>query len=131
MGGVNLPGKRSSKDDYFAVVRVDGIVKATTKSTKARIDETFDIQVEKAHEVEIAVYDKSGGGGSKQQHLLLSFVWFTLADIEEDMSAKFGQTFAQKNLSASDMSDVWLDMEPGGQIAVRMNFGKKALVFLN
>jgi hypothetical protein len=122
MGAVNLPGKRSSKDDYFAVLRIDGITKATTKSTRSKIDETFDIQVEKANEVEIAVYDKPSGGQNKPS--LLAFVWFTLAELEEELNATLGPHYAQKPLNAPDMNDVWLDMEPGGQIAMRVNFGK-------
>jgi hypothetical protein len=56
-GAVNLSGKSSSKN-YFIVVRIDGNVKATSKSGSKRIDESLDIQINKAQEIEFAVYEK-------------------------------------------------------------------------
>jgi hypothetical protein len=56
-GAVNLSGKRSSKD-YFIIVRIDGQVKASSRSGSKRIDESLDIQIDKAQEIEFAVYEK-------------------------------------------------------------------------
>ncbi|KAJ3224500.1 Serine/threonine kinase [Clydaea vesicula] len=107
-------GKRSSKDDLFCVIKVDSVVKATTKpSSKQKFDENFDIQVSKAQEVEIALYEKVSGGGHHGS-TLLSIVWFSLLDLEDDLSQKYGQHYSEKKIE--ELNEMWLDMEPGGQI---------------
>ena len=124
IGGVNIPGKRSSKDEYYAVIIVDGYIKATSKAAKNRIDESFEIQVDKAKQIEIAIYDRpSQSAGTSVRSPLLAFVWFNIADLQDDLLAKLGPNYAEKGLNSADMHDIWFDMEPGGQVAVRLNFG--------
>ena len=53
----------------------------------------------------------------------MAFVWFNIADLQDDLLAKLGPNYAEKGLNSADMHDIWFDMEPGGQVAVRLNFG--------
>ncbi|TPX64063.1 hypothetical protein SpCBS45565_g06148 [Spizellomyces sp. 'palustris'] len=87
IGASNLPGRRSSKDELVAIVRVD----------------------DKAQEVEIAVYDRNW--------TLLGLVWFRLWELEDDLKAKYGTAY-----ETVDVEETWLDMEPAGQLLVRLNF---------
>ncbi|KAJ3386805.1 Serine/threonine kinase [Lobulomyces angularis] len=112
-------GKRSSKDDFFCVIKIDSIVKATSKpSSKQKFEETFDIEVSKAQEVEISLYEKVSGG--HQRSPLLSFVWFSISDLEEDLAQKYDQNYSGKKID--EFKEMWLDMEPGGQVLCKMNF---------
>ncbi|KAJ3166445.1 Serine/threonine kinase [Geranomyces variabilis] len=107
IGATNLPGRRSAKDEIMAIVRVDGVIKHETKPTRNQWQETIDIQVDKAQEVEIAVYDRSW--------TLLGLVWFRLWELEEDIKVKHGG-------ANDDVDETWLDLEPAGQILAKLNF---------
>ncbi|KAJ3022317.1 Serine/threonine kinase [Thoreauomyces humboldtii] len=109
VGATNLPGRRSSKDEIMAVVRVDGVIKHETKPTRTQWQEYIDIQVDKAQEVEIAVYDRNW--------TLLGLVWFRLWELEDDIKVKHGAPQDQ-----SDIEETWLDMEPAGQLLLKVNF---------
>ncbi|KAI9101840.1 kinase-like domain-containing protein [Phlyctochytrium arcticum] len=109
IGATNLPGRRSNKDELIAVVRVDGTVKHETKPTRTQWLEYVDLQVDKAQEVEIAVYDRNW--------TLLGLVWFRLWELDEDLKAKYGAAH-----ETSDVDETWLDMEPAGQLLLRLNF---------
>ncbi|KAL3893923.1 MAG: hypothetical protein SGCHY_005565, partial [Lobulomycetales sp.] len=132
-GAVNLSGKRSGRDgDYFVIVRVDGSTKATSRSATKRIDESFDIQVSKAQELEFAVYEKyvsadapaddRNASGSAAKRTLLAFVWFSVAELEEDLQDKLGEAYSQRSLHDKEFPETWLDMEPGGQLSIKINF---------
>ncbi|KAJ3150499.1 Serine/threonine kinase [Geranomyces michiganensis] len=107
IGATNLPGRRSAKDEIMAIVRVDGVIKHETKPTRTQWQETIDIQVDKAQEVEIAVYDRSW--------TLLGLVWFRLWELEDDIKVKHGG-------ANDDVDETWLDLEPAGQILAKLNF---------
>ncbi|RKO87475.1 kinase-like domain-containing protein, partial [Blyttiomyces helicus] len=109
LGATNLPGRRSSKDEIVAIVRIDGVVQYTTRPTKHRWDESHELQVDKAQEVEVAVYEKTG--------LLLALSWFRLWELEEDLKLKYPA--GHEN---ADIPETWLDMEPGGQLLLKINF---------
>lgn len=109
LNAANLPGRRSSKDELVAVIRVDGTVKYQTKPTKTQWHEYIDLQVDKAQEVEIAVYDRNW--------TLLGLTWFRLWELEEDLKTKYGPGH-----ETGDIEEIWLDMEPAGQILLRLNF---------
>ncbi|RKO88225.1 hypothetical protein BDK51DRAFT_24558, partial [Blyttiomyces helicus] len=109
VGATNLPGRRSSSDEIFAIVRVDGVVQHTTRPTRIRWDESPVLTVEKAQEVEVSVYEKNGP--------LLAISWFRLWELEEDLKLKYGNGYEN-----ADAGESWLDMEPGGQLLVKLNF---------
>ena len=92
---------------------IDGHVKAQTRSRPNRWDENFEIQVDKATDVEIGIYSKSLG-------IVLALLWFKLSDLEEDLKTKYPDGFSGR---IDDAEELWLDLEPAGQILVKLAFG--------
>ena len=115
IGATNLPGRRASHEEIFAVIRIDGNKKYSTRATRNRWDEHIDIQVDKAQEVEIAVYERGG--------VLLSMIWFRIFELEDDLKVKYGGSH-----ETQDVEESLLDMEPAGQLFVKLNFCKLLLV---
>ena len=112
-GASNLPGRTSQNNDVFAKVLIDGQLKATTRPRAIRWEEQFDIQVDRAQEVEIAVYSKTAG-------VLLAMAWFRIKDLEDDLIAKY----TPRPTGINDTADTWLDLEPGGQLLIKANFSE-------
>ena len=116
-GVKNIPTRRSASDAYFATVKVDGSVKGQTKATTGTFsNEYYDIQVDRAHEVEICLYEQS-------TKALLSVIWFNLHNLEEDLKVKYSEKYPDQMKSISDVNEVWLDMEPGGQVLLKALYG--------
>ncbi|KAJ3094878.1 Serine/threonine kinase, partial [Physocladia obscura] len=113
IGALNLVGRTSSQNEIIATVAVDGNLKYTSRRSVTRWDETLDVQVDRAQEVEICVYSHPGG-------MLLGLVWFKLSDLEDDLKQRYPA--GQQPVSVSDVEDVWLDLEPAGQILIRACF---------
>ncbi|KAJ3413318.1 Serine/threonine kinase [Chytridiales sp. JEL 0842] len=111
IGAANLPGKTAIHNEIYATVSIDGAVKATTRSKADRWDENFDIQVDRAQEMEIAVYSKNGS-------ILLALAWFKLVDLEQDLLAKY----QVRPNNVNDMEQIWLDLEPAGQLSLKILF---------
>jgi hypothetical protein len=112
VGAANLPGKTSIHNEIYATVSIDGSVKATTRSRADRWDETFDIQVDRAQEMEVTVYSKNGG-------ILLALAWFRISDLEEDLKTKY----PNRPNNVNDVEQLWLDLEPAGQLSLKVLFG--------
>ena len=99
------------KEDIVANIVVDGILKHSTRPTKLKWDEFFDITVDKAVEVEIDVFEKGGP--------LLAICWFKIQHLEESLIKKYGTSRAS-NLDGITESS--LEMEPSGQLSMKLNF---------
>ncbi|KAI8848828.1 kinase-like domain-containing protein [Chytridium lagenaria] len=106
------PGRSSNSTEVYAVVRIDGTTKASTKPKTQRWDEAFEFNLEKAVECEVAVY-------SRPSNVLLALSWFKLTDLVEDLKTKHGNN-VPANLNDAD--EIWLDMEPAGQLLFRVTF---------
>ncbi|KAI8813372.1 kinase-like domain-containing protein [Cladochytrium replicatum] len=103
----NVP--RTPNGEIIAVIRIDGNRKAMTKPARENWNDVFDIQVDKASEVEISVYDRSGP--------LLGLVWFRIADLEDDLKAHYGP-----NYESADIRESKLNLEPEGVLIAKFNF---------
>ncbi|KAJ3010158.1 Serine/threonine kinase [Thoreauomyces humboldtii] len=75
-----LPGRKSARSETYAVVRLDGVQRAKTKLSKGKWNEDFEIKLDKAQEVEIAVYEKGG--------TVLALTWFKLWELEEGIRTR-------------------------------------------
>ncbi|KAF3935368.1 hypothetical protein ABW20_dc0102202 [Dactylellina cionopaga] len=70
--------------ETFVTVKVEDVVRAKTKPSKNdRWDEASEIDVDKANEIEITVYDRSG-----DHHLPIGLMWIRLSDIVEEQRRK-------------------------------------------
>ena len=66
--------------------------------------------MDRAGEIEILVVDKAGN--------ILSFIWFHLSDLVYFLDKTYGT-----ERTGLDMEETWLDLEPSGQLCLKMNFG--------
>lgn len=110
VGAINLSSRKSLKDEIIAVVKIDGSVKYTSRATKSRWDENINIQVDRSLEMEVLVKEKNGP--------ILATSWFKLSDLEAHLDTKYGKT-----RQGLDMDEIWLDLEPSGQLSFKINFG--------
>ncbi|PLN76494.1 hypothetical protein BDW42DRAFT_197151, partial [Aspergillus taichungensis] len=79
-------GSRFSRGpETFIVLKVEDAVKARTKPTRTDRwqDETFNLDIDKANEIELTVYDKSGDRPTP-----IGMLWLRISDIAEEMRRK-------------------------------------------
>ena len=71
--------------ETFVIVKVEDAIKARTKLTRNDkwIDESFSIDIDKANEIELTVYDKSGDRPTP-----IGMLWVRISDIAEEMRRK-------------------------------------------
>ena len=71
--------------ETFVVVKVEDVARARTKSTRNDkwAEESHDIDVDKANEIEITVYDKPG-----DHPLPIGMLWIRISDIVEELRRK-------------------------------------------
>ncbi|PWY84936.1 hypothetical protein BO70DRAFT_361329 [Aspergillus heteromorphus CBS 117.55] len=71
--------------ETFIVLKVEDTIKARTKATRTDRwqDETFVIDIDKANEIELTVYDKSGDRPTP-----IGMLWVRISDIAEEMRRK-------------------------------------------
>ncbi|KAI8912703.1 protein kinase C1 [Gorgonomyces haynaldii] len=124
-----LPGKKSSKSSVFVTLQIDNNQKGKTRSsnTNSWTDE-FIVQVERANDVELTVYEDEQGKS------LLGLVWFKFADLLEELSLETEPKDDQ--ISSGDLEPTvkkagehtkifWLDLVPNGKICVGLKFVKE------
>ncbi|KKK23892.1 hypothetical protein ARAM_006845, partial [Aspergillus rambellii] len=71
--------------ETFVIVKVEDNIKARTKATRSDRwqDEIFNIDIDKANEIELTVYDKSGDRPTP-----IGMLWLRISDIAEEMRRK-------------------------------------------
>jgi classical protein kinase C/novel protein kinase C epsilon type len=71
--------------ETFVVVKVEDAVKARTRATRTDnwTEENFNIDIDKANEIELTVYDKSGDRPNP-----IGMLWIRISDIAEEMRRK-------------------------------------------
>ncbi|MCJ1416003.1 Serine/threonine kinase [Xylographa parallela] len=80
-----ITGRFSKGPETFVIIKVEDALKARTKATRTDrwTDEMHSIEIEKANEIELTVYDKSG-----QYPTPIGMLWIRIADIVEEMRRK-------------------------------------------
>ena len=90
--------------ETFVIVKVEDIVKAKTRATRTDkwTEETFNLDIEKANEMELTVYDKSGDRPTP-----IGFLWIRISDVAEEMRRKKIESEFQQNgwVSADRMAN--------------------------
>lgn len=146
IGASGLVNKASPRSDAYASIKIDGVQRVKTKNAPVMWQEKFEIQLDRAQEVEICIYEKSGG--------LLALMWFKLSELEESLRLEkqrisnhgvgFGEDIgatmiqdrmggdgvvggsasdrsAESRISVEDGVEYLLDMEPGGQLSLKID----------
>ena len=71
--------------ETFVILKVEDAIKAKTRATRSDRwpDELFNIDIDKANEIELTVYDKSGDRPTP-----IGMLWIRISDIAEEMRRK-------------------------------------------
>ena len=71
--------------ETFVIMKVEDAVKAKTRATRSDRwpEESFNIDIDKANEIELTVYDKSGDRPTP-----IGMLWIRISDIAEEMRRK-------------------------------------------
>jgi len=141
----HAPLRNMRQFESIAVIKIDGNERERTRpSPNVRWNETFEIEVSKASELEIELYDRP-----IDRHIPIGSIWIKFAEILEDMRkqqqmqdtqsgwASAGQIQANQVATADQISshppsasfspraiESWWDVEPSGQIHLSLNFVK-------
>ena len=90
--------------ETFVIMKVEDNVRAKTRATRTDrwTDESFNVDIDKANEIELTVYDKSG-----DRPIPIGFLWIRISDIAEEMRRKRIETEFQQSgwVSADKMAD--------------------------
>ncbi|CAG8920837.1 unnamed protein product [Penicillium salamii] len=90
--------------ETYVVVKVEDAIKARTKATRNDrwLDEGFSMDIDKANEIELTVYDKSGDRPTP-----IGMLWVRISDIAEEMRRKKIETELNASgwVSADKMAD--------------------------
>ena len=80
-----LTGRFSKGPETFVIIKVEDAFKGRTKATRTDrwTDEMHNIEIEKANEIELTVYDKSGNYPTP-----IGMLWIRISDIVEEMRRK-------------------------------------------
>jgi len=92
--------------ETFIVIKVEDVIQVRTKSTRNDrwLDEGHDIDVNKANEIEITVYDKPG-----EHPLPIGMLWIRISDLVEELR--------RKKIEQDISSSVWVSAEKNGKWA--------------
>ena len=77
-----LTGRFTRGPETFVIVKVEDLAKGRTKATRTDkwTDELMNLEIDKANEIELTVYDKSG-----QYPTPVGMLWIRISDIVEEM----------------------------------------------
>jgi hypothetical protein len=152
-GLAHAPTRMFKTPDTIVYVKIDGNV--VYRSKLSRNDKWLDMcetHVNKATEVEISIYDQEA-----ERSLPIGIFWLKITDIAEGLRKKkiqqengpgwvpagvYQKQEEQGNLvpqqpiprepshveSTQDGIQAWFDVEPSGEMLLRVNFGNKPLV---
>lgn len=101
-------GRLSRGPETFVIMKVEDSFKVRTKSTRTDrwTDESHTVEIEKANEIELTVYDKSGAHPTP-----IGMLWIRISDIAEEMR--------RKKIEADLNNSQWVTadkMNNGGQV---------------
>lgn len=102
----------SKGPETFITVKVEDAVKARTKATRNDRwqDEVFNIAIDKANELEVTVYDKSGDRPNP-----IGMLWIRISDIAEEMRRK--KMESEFNASGWVSADRMAGHDPGTHVS--------------
>ncbi|RKP00755.1 hypothetical protein CXG81DRAFT_5846, partial [Caulochytrium protostelioides] len=144
LGVLGLMNKRSHRSAVYATLRIDGAEKAQSRRTRGSWNEALTADVVRGHSVELVVCD-----GESQ--LPLGLVWFRLQDLRRELTLRGAESAgglppSSAASSATDLrvgsapprpgppaaatEELWLDMEPAGQLHVQFAWTDRAAAFM-
>ncbi|KAG0298858.1 Serine/threonine kinase [Dissophora globulifera] len=151
----NAPTRNSRPAESMAYVKIDGTPRAKTKMARnafggIRWNEDIEVQVTKASEIEIAIFDKPD-----QVPVPIGMFWLKISDLVEELRRKKVEADNDAAWIAANAQDLgartptirpgtgplgenpvngvegiesWWDLEPIGQISLKFNFVKDVAI---
>ena len=99
-----VAGRFSKGPETFVIMKVEDNVRAKTRATRTDrwTEESFNIDIDKANEIELTVYDKAG-----ERPTPIGFLWIRISDVAEEMRRKKVESEFQQNgwLTADKMAN--------------------------
>ncbi|KAK6384761.1 uncharacterized protein PV06_08862 [Exophiala oligosperma] len=100
--------------ETFVIMKVEDNIRAKTRATRTDkwTEETHNVDIDKANEIELTVYDKAGDRPTP-----IGFLWIRISDIAEEMRRKKMETEFQQNgwVSADKMANGGSPGKPGSE----------------
>lgn len=116
--------KYGKRPESIVSIRVDDVERARTKSSRnGRWNEEYEIDVDKGHEIELSVYDKSSNAW-----IPVAITWALLSDITEELRKK---KVAQEMVNENWISAYALSNNIKGGDELSMNYNNKPPVLGN
>lgn len=103
-------GRFSRGPETFVIIKVEDVIKGRSRATRTDrwTDELHEFDIDKANEIELTVYDRSG-----DHPMPIGMLWIRIADIAEEMRRK--KIEAEFNQSGWVSADRMGDGGHGGQ----------------
>lgn len=101
--------------ETYVVLKVEDTIKARTRATRSDKwpEETFNIDIDKANEIELTVYDKSGDRPTP-----IGMLWIRISDIAEEMRRKKIETeLHQSGWVSADKMDHGSGADPNAPVS--------------
>ncbi|RKP05470.1 kinase-like domain-containing protein, partial [Thamnocephalis sphaerospora] len=139
----HAPTRGGRGNETIAVLKIDGSAQARTRASRSqRWLEEFELRADKAAEFEVTLYDRVDG-----QQVPVGLVWVKLSELLDDLrraaintgadqvpgwapAAEDGGVDAPHRAQIGHISadgiECWWDVEPIGQISMRLNFIRDA-----
>lgn len=109
--------------ETFVILKVEDAIKAKTRATRVDrwTDELFNIDIDKANEIELTVYDKSGDRPTP-----IGMLWIRISDIAEEMRRKKIETEFNASgwVSADKMDNGGGGVKPDSQFHMNVSPGQ-------
>src|SRR3984885_3423193 len=109
-------GRFSRGPETFVILKVEDKIGAKTRATRTDqwTEETFKLDIDKANEMELIVYDKAG-----ERPTPIGFLWIRTSDVAEEMRRKKIESEFQQNgwVSADKMANDGSPGKPESQFA--------------
>jgi hypothetical protein len=109
-------GRFSRGPETFVILKVEDKIAAKTRATRTDqwTEETFKLDIDKANEMELIVYDKAGDRPTP-----IGFLWIRISDLAEEMRRKKIESEFQQNgwVSADKMANDGSPGKPESQFA--------------
>ncbi|KAI9474162.1 MAG: kinase-like domain-containing protein [Benjaminiella poitrasii] len=109
---IHAPTRMFQNPQTAVMVKIDGTVQNRTKPSRNDVwGDQFELNVDKATEVELLIYDQSG-----DRTLPIGLLWLKISDIAETLRRQKIENEPVVGIRA------WFDVEPLGKIRLEMNF---------
>ena len=108
-----LTGRFTRGPETFVVVKVEDLIKGKTRATRTDkwTDELLNLEIDKANEIELTVYDKSG-----QFPTPIGMLWIRISDIVEEMRrSKINSELANSQWVTAEQMNRGPGPGPGGR----------------